>query len=50
MLIRDRKHPYGYHVDRHPPRRKQTVVHWILIATAAIGVCLFILLQLYSNG
>jgi hypothetical protein len=50
MLIRDRRHPHGYHVDRHPPRRVQTVTHWMLIALAAFGVCLFLLLQLYSNG
>ena len=48
MLIRDRKHPYGYHVDRHPPRRFESITHWLLIGLAALAVCLFLLFQLYS--
>lgn len=50
MLIRNRKHPFGYHVDRHPPGRMETVIHWMLIALAAIGVCLLLLLQHYTYG
>lgn len=49
MLVRDRKHPYGYHVDRHPPRRIETVTHWLLVGIVAIGFCLILLLQRYSN-
>lgn len=49
MLIRDRKHPHGYHVDRHPPRRVQTLTYWILIGLAAFVVCLVLLLNLYSQ-
>jgi hypothetical protein len=49
MLIRDRRHPYGYHVDRHPPRRSEAMAHWMLVALAAAGVSLIVLFQLYSS-
>lgn len=49
MLIRDRKHPHGYHVDRHPPPGVEGPFDSVVLFLAVIGCGLIFLLLRYSN-